>query len=350
MAKSVVGVDIGGETIRAVEVANPDKPGAVILRLGEVPLPAGATKRGEVLQPNTIAASLKELWRIGRFRSKDVVLGMGNQRVLARDLTVPKAPLAQIRESLPFQVQDMLPVPVGDAILDFYPVSESHTAEGPVVQGLLIAAIKDAVLANVRAVQLAGLKTIGVDLIPFALTRVYLPASRFPGTHVLAEIGANTTTVVIATDGVPQFVRIIPSGGDDLTGSLAVALDIPVDQSEAVKRWIGLGLRAQTPDDLRAAATIRDLSNELLTSLRNTVNYFVGTRPDAAVSSIVLAGGGAQLPGFLDALQTHTGLPVIVGDAFSDAAASRSIRREEIAARGLSVAVAWGLATGSSAA
>lgn len=350
MAKNVVGIDIGGETIRAVEVTNPNKPGPVIQRVAEVPLPVGATKRGEVLEPNTIAASLRELWRVGRFRSKDVVLGMGNQRVLSRDLTVPKAPLAQIRESLPFQVQDMLPVPVGDAILDFYPVSESDGADGPVVHGLLIAAIKDAVLANVRAVQLAGLNPIGVDLIPFALTRVYLPASRFPGTHALAEIGANTTTVVVATDGVPQFVRIIPSGGDDLTGTLATALDIAADQAEAVKRWIGLGARAQTPDDIRAAATVRELSNELLTSLRNTVNYFVSTRPGSGVQSLVLAGGGAQLPGFAEALQAATGIDVSIGDPFADAPTSRSIRREDVAGRGLAVAVAWGLATGSCAA
>jgi type IV pilus assembly protein PilM len=350
MAKSVVGIDIGGETIRGVEVSNPDRPEPVIQRVAEVPLPVGATKRGEVLEPNTIAASLRELWRTGHFRSKDVVLGMGNQRVLARDLTVPRAPLSQIRESLPFQVQDMLPVPVVDAILDFYPVSESTTAEGPVVHGLLIAAIKDAVLANVRAVQLAGLNPVGVDLIPFALTRVYLPAARFPGTHALAEVGANTTTVVIATDGVPQFVRIIPTGGDDLTSSLAAALDIPVDQSEAVKRWIGLGTRVQTADDRRAASMIRDLTNELLTSLRNTVNYFVGTRPGTSVSSIVVAGGGAQLPGLVDALRAQTGVPVVVGDAFSDATTSRAIRREDITARGLSVAVAWGLATGRTAA
>lgn len=350
MAKNVVGIDIGGETIRAVEVTNPNKPAPVIQRVAEVPLPVGSTKRGEVLEPNTIAASLRELWRVGRFRSKDVVLGMGNQRVLSRDLTVPKAPLAQIRESLPFQVQDMLPVPVGDAILDFYPVSESHGTDGPVVHGLLIAAIKDAVLANVRAVQLAGLNPIGVDLIPFALTRVYLPASRFPGTHALAEIGANTTTVVVATDGVPQFVRIIPSGGDDLTGTLATALDIAIDQAEAVKRWIGLGARAQTPDDVRAAATVRDLSNELLTSLRNTVNYFVSTRPGAGVQSIVLAGGGALLPGFADALQTVTRIEVSIGDPFADAPTSRSVRHEDVADRGLAVAVAWGLATGSYAA
>ena len=46
MAKSIVGIDIGGETIRAVEVTNPDKPEPVIQRVAEVPLPAGSTKRG----------------------------------------------------------------------------------------------------------------------------------------------------------------------------------------------------------------------------------------------------------------------------------------------------------------
>ena len=38
--------------------------------------------------------------------------------------------------------------------------------------GLLIAAVKDVVLANVKAVQLAGLNPVEVDLIPFALSRI----------------------------------------------------------------------------------------------------------------------------------------------------------------------------------
>jgi type IV pilus assembly protein PilM len=350
MAKSIVGVDIGGDSIRGVEVLHPERPEPVIQRVAEIPLPVGATMRGEVLEPNTIAATLRELWQVGRFRSKNVMLGVGNQRVLSRDLTVPKATLAQIRESLPFQVQDMLPVPVGDAILDFYPVSESNGPDGPVVHGLLVAAIKDAVLANVRAVQLAGLKPVGVDLIPFALTRVYLPPTRFAGTHALVEIGGNTTTVIIASDGVPQFVRIIPTGGADITTALSASLEIPLEQAETVKRWIGMGSNVQTPDDLRAAASIRERSGELLTSLRNTVSYFASTRPDIDISSIVLAGGGAQLPGFAEALQTQTRLPVAVGDPFADAATARALRREDVTSRGTSAAVAWGLAVGRTAA
>lgn len=350
MGKSIVGVDIAASSIRAVEVGDADRDRPVVLRVAEVPTPEGAVSRGEVLEPNTVGAALRQLWSTGRFRSRDVVLGMGNQRVLSRDLTVPHAPLAQIRESLPFQVQDMLPVPVGDAILDFYPVSEGVDETGPVIRGLLVAAIKDAVLANVRAVRLAGLDPVGVDLIPFALTRVLSPTQAQHGTIAIIQVGADTTSVVLATDGVPQFVRIIPSGGDDITRSLAGRLDIPFDQAEAVKRHFGIGPGARTPDDARAVAAVFDTVNELVTSLRNTINYYVNTHPDDVVAGIALVGGGSRLIGLREALADMTHLPVTTPSAFRHAGFGRAVREEDVLAHGDSVAVAYGLAVGSQAA
>ncbi|MEV7931751.1 type IV pilus assembly protein PilM [Curtobacterium sp. NPDC089185] len=350
MAKSTVGVDIGATTIRAVEVQDPDRPMPVIVRFAEVPVPEGATRQGEVVEPNTVAGALKQLWSIGKFRSRDVVLGMGNQRVLSRDLTVPKAPIAQIRESLPFQVQEMLPVPVGDAILDFYPTSEETGDNGPTVSGLLVAAVKDAVLANVRAVQMAGLNPVGVDLIPFAIART-LAKGTSSGTTAIVECGGNTTTVVIVTDGVPKFVRIVPTGGSDLTRSLAARLEVSELAAESVKRHLGmLPLRAKTPDDALAVTAVRETVSELLASLRNTVNYFVNTHPSEPVSEVVLLGGAAVLPGFAEALSDATRLPVRMGNPFAGAAFAKSVRAEDIEVHGPAIAVAWGLAAGGRAA
>lgn len=350
MAKSIVGVDISGESIRAAEIADADKARPTLLRFAEVPTPEGSVSRGEVIEPNTVASALRELWSVGRFRSKDVILGMGNQRVLSRDLTVPLAPLPQIRESLPFQVQDMLPVPVGDAILDFYPVSEDVGENGPVMHGLLIAAVKDAVLANVKAIQLAGLNPAGVDLIPFALSRVLVSRQQIPGTVALVELGADTTSVIVVSDGIPQFVRVIPSGGRDITRSLSGKLDIPIDQAEMVKRYLGISRGAQTADDARAVAVIQESVNEVLGSLRNTINYFVNTRPDQPVNHIVIAGGGARMPGFREALAAHTQLPVTIGSAFQGVSIAKSISEQDVDLRGDAITVAFGLAVGSRAA
>ena len=349
MASSVVGIDIGSATLRAVEVEGADKARPTLVRHHEVPLPDGAVSRGEVLEPNTVASSLRHLWSQGGFKSKNVVLGMGNQRVLARDLSVPKMSRERIRETLPFQVQDMLPVPVADALLDFYPVSETVTENGPMVHGLLVAAVKDVVLGNVKATQLAGLTTVDVDLIPFALSRVLVGRPKLAGTVGLIDIGANTTSVVIAKNGVPQFVRIIPTGGADLTQALRTGLEIEHEQAESIKRSIGLAKQVSSAEEHHAVEIIYQVTSELLTSLRNTVNYFVNTRPEEPVRQLVVTGGGAFLPGLTDALSEMSRLPVVFGDPFATVALSRGLSADNLRLNRSALAVALGLALGSAA-
>jgi type IV pilus assembly protein PilM len=350
MAQTIVGLDIGSTTLRAVEIAGANSAHPVIRRYRQAPTPPGSVARGEVLEPNTVAHALKQLWAAGKFTTKRVVLGMGNQRVLARDLSVPKAPIERIRESLPFQVQDMLPMPVADALLDFYPISESESEAGPMVNGLLIAAVKDAVTANVQAAHLAGLRTVEVDLIPFALDRVLLAREHSAGTVALIDIGYATTSVIIATNGVPQFVRIIPTGGGDVTDALATRLELPVEEAELLKQRLGLAAAVTDSQGERAAAVIYELTNELLGSLRNTVRYFMNTRPRDPVSHIVLTGGGSYLRGLPEALRKFTRLEVVAGDPFASVALARNIHAGTLRASRSSLLVALGLALGSVAA
>lgn len=344
MANTVVGVDIGSSALRAVELSD-DRSRPSVLRLGTIELPEGAVRGGEVMEPNTVATCLKRLWSQAGFRSKDVVLGMGNQRVLVRDLTVPKMSAERIRESLPFLVQELLPVPVADAVLDFYPVAEVDGGSGPMVSGLLVAAVKDAVLTNVRAVQLAGLSPVAVDLLPFALSRAIGTGSQ--GTIALVDVGAATTNVLITQGGVPQFARIIPAGGDDLTTALANALSVSPEDADRIKRTLGLASGAQLPPDHRPAIeVIYGVTSELLGGIRNTISYFTNQRELASIDQIVLSGGGAQLPGFGRALAELTLVPVAEGDPFRSVARPKGAVRSE---DDRTMAVALGLALGSAA-
>jgi type IV pilus assembly protein PilM len=348
MTANVVGIDIGTAGLRAVEVSDAGSSKPTLVRYHEVGLPDGAVNRGEVVEPNTVAAAIKSLWLSGGFKCKNVVLGMGNHRVLARDLTVPKMSIERIRESLPFQVQDMLSVPVADALLDFYPISESEGEAGPEVNGLLIAAVKDAVQGNVKAVQLAGLTPVEVDLIPFALSRVVNRGSKSDGAVVQIDVGVATTSVAVTLAGVPQFLRLIPAGGGDLTQALVLRLGISTDEAEALKRSQGLG-GPMAPEFAAAASVITEVTNELLNSLRNTVNYFTNTRNQVTVTRIVLTGGGAQLAGFSAALGELTRLPVFAADPSAAVALGRDIDAAALQSTRGVFSVALGLALGSQA-
>lgn len=344
MTDNVVGIDIGTSGLRGVEVADAGKAHPKLVRYHQISLPDGAVNRGEVVEPNTVAAALKTLWSAGGFKSKNVVLGVGNHRALARDLAVPQMSMKRIRETLPFLVADMLPVPVAEALLDFYPINESEGENGPEINGLLIVAVKEAVQGNIAAVQLAGLTAVEVDLIPFAVSRAVCRGTSFDGAVALVDVGQATTSVVITLAGVPQFVRLIPAGGGDLTQALVLGLSVDAPTAESVKKEHGLA----APNGHSAEATIiAEATNDLLNSLRNTVNYFSNTRQHIPVTGIVLSGGGAQLGGFAEALGALTRLPILTADPFASVTLGRGVDAAALHATNGAFTVALGLALGS---
>lgn len=343
MSKTVVGLDIGSESIRAIEVSGVGSSRPTVLRYHEVVLPDGAVKSGEVAETNTVADALRQLWSAGKFRSKKVILGVGSSKVLVRDLTLPKLEPRELQLSIASHVQDMLPVPVADALLDFYPTSESGTPTGPVVTGLLVAAVKESVLANVKAVQRAGLVPVAVDLIPFALTRLH----KGTGNLAFVDVGSRTTNVIVTSNGVPQFVRIIATGGHDLTSALSTRLQISMPEAELLKRTVGLDFTVTHPDQAMTVQIIREVTTDLLNSLRNTLAFYANTRQNEPYSGVVLTGGGSTLRGFAAALGEITRIQVSVIDPFSQVTLASQAQQPTVDRQAMNVAL--GLAMGSAA-
>jgi type IV pilus assembly protein PilM len=346
MGKTVVGVDIGVSSIRAVEVSNYGGVKPAIVRMAEQPLPENAVRRGEVMEPGTVSTALKRLWSTGGFKSKDVVLGIGGQRVFAREVSLPRAPIAQLRESLPFQVQELLPVPVSDVFMDFYATHEEDGEQGPQVAGLLVAGLRDSINTKVDAAMRAGLRPVHVDLVPFALSRAILPYRSARGCDVIVAIGAATTHVVVVDNGIPQFVRMIAAGGDDITQGLATRLQWTPLDAERAKRAIGMGSSLMRAEDRPALEVIYEFAGELLANIRSTINYYTSAHAADPVQRILLTGGGGDLSGLASALGELTQLPVTKTDPLAGFTAPRGrrdgARREDLDA----YTTAFGLALG----
>ena len=347
MPRRIVGLDIGSTAIRAVEVEKPDSAKPRITKRLEAPLPSGASRYGEVVDPEAVARVLRSMWSTGGFRSRRIALGIGGQRMMARDLTVPTMPLRRIRETLPFQVQELLPVPVADLLLDFYPTESVVTDGTPMVTGLLVAALKDTVRVNIRAVELAGLIPVEVDILPFALTRALRSDLDSDGVVAMVEVGASATSVVVSRNRVPRFVRIVPRGGGDLTDRLADQLGIEPAKAESVKLGLAMGFEGdEVPDYLVEAATIvENYQRDLLQGLRNTLGYYATTFPEVPLERIVLTGGGARMTGFANALAKLSGIPVERGRPFAGVEVAKGAEVE--VSEDHTLAAALGLALGS---
>ena len=343
MAKSVVGLDIGTSKVRAAEVTR-GRGRPTVIRYAEAPLPVGAIRDGEVVNHDVVVEALRQVRSAGRFTNRDVVLGVGNQRVMVRSLDLPWMPMAQLRSTLAFQVGDMLPVPVEDAVLDYYPTGGYQAENGQRnVHGLLVAATRDTLGPNIAAAETAGWRPLQIDLNAFALTRALSLLGIGERCVALVDIGAKTTNIVILDHGVPQLVRVLASGGQDATDALAAELKIPLGDAEVLKRQVGLGF--QVPDEYRAAGDIvNHVSGGLVESIRSTFTYYAQNNPGGAPDLVLLTGGGTYLNGLGQYLSSVSRLTVSLVDFGSAVTISKTANVAPLQGAETTIAIPLGLA------
>jgi type IV pilus assembly protein PilM len=318
VARGRIGLDVGSTAVRATEVVLGSDPPSLV-RAAQVPLPPGAVESGEVRDVEVLAAAVRELWQRGAFKTRQAVLGVGNQRVVVREITVPALPPKELKQSLPFQVQDQIPIPVDDAVLDYDVLEEIEQDGAKMLRLLVVAAQRDMVNRMVDAAARAKIEPVGVDLVPFALIRAVgqddglgLEDSDLGG-EAIVDVGADVTNICVHERGVARFVRILPSGGRDVSVAMATSLGIPEEDAEALKR--GQPVEGSPPAeqvDNTRRARVAALGDEI----RSSLDFYRAQTPGAEVSSVLVTGGGSKLPGLVELLDERIDAQVQRGHAF----------------------------------
>ena len=354
-AGTITGIDIGSTAIRVVETTRGRRNDASVANFGQLPLAAEAVVGGLIIDPGAVTAGLKKLWSEQKFKNKNVVLGVTGAQILVREMTLPNLPAKELKQTLPFQVRELLPMPVEKALLDFYPLSDP--GKGETVHGLVVAAPKENVLTMIRAVERAGLRVARVDLASFATLRS--AALLAAPVEAIVDMGAHASTVVVHAEGRPLIVRTVPRGGADLTGVIAERLSVAPDVAEALKCRFGLtsvaevqtGQDAVPGNDVNIGplrGVITEAIRPLVSEIRSSLAYVKSVDDQARVSNIALTGGAAMLPGLLDLLQHELDVEVLLADPLRRLNESRKRgQHDELARYRSSAAVSIGLTLGA---
>lgn len=382
MARTRVGLDVGSTAVRVAEVAAGDIP--VIVRAAQVPLAPGIVESGEVRQPEALAEPLRQLWDLSGVKTKQVRLGVGNQRVVVREVALPWLPEKELRGTLGFQVQEFIPMAADEAVLDFDPLGEMDQGGRRMVRILLVAAHRPMVNALVDAALAAKLDPQGIDLTPFAVIRAVGTGDEGldldpSGDEAIIDIGAQVTSICVHDRGVPRFVRMLPSGGRDITLALAAGLGVTDEMAERLKRGepaepqiggVPLPPPALSPAErhaegipnlpspgqteaerrspLPSAEEIRDLALARAVSfvdeVRSSLEFYTAQMPNAQIGRVLVVGGGSRLDGLLELLQERLPVPVDRGRLFERVKSEIELSAEATVEAEALLSVAVGLA------
>jgi type IV pilus assembly protein PilM len=286
-----------------------------------------------------------------------------------------------------------------EAVLDFDPLGEMDQGGRRMVRILLVAAHKPMVNALVEAALAAKLDPQGIDLTPFAVTRAVgagddgldLDSS---GDEAIVDIGAQVTSICVHDRGVTRFVRMLPSGGRDITLALASALGVDDEMAEGLKRGerfggiadavpavgspadgapavqlpppadalpvdtlpsdtlpsdtLPVGAPRGVPGVLADPAEVRDLAlaraGSFVDEVRSSLEFYTAQMPNAQIGRVLVVGGGSRLDGLLELLQERLPVPVDRGRLFERAKSEIELSAEASAEAEAVLAVAVGLA------
>ena len=317
MARRLIGLDIGTNAVTAAEVVagSPIR----LTAFGQVALPRDAMIEGEIANDVAVTEAIKRLRAEVGLRKAPVRIGIASPRLVVRQIEMPVMSRADLQGALRFQIQDLIPIPVNEAVVDFAILDEVTTyanagdpdatptlspsvnSDGdPVMRVLLAAAQQSSVLRLVEAVEHAGLPVESVDLIPLALVRsLGAYATADGGAEGIVSIGGGVSCVVVHEGGIPRFVRVLGTGGRALTDAISVSLEASPDLAESLKRQIGV-----VSDDAvsQAKAAIERPLAMLLDEIRSSLDYYRNQPGAARLSRVQLTGGGAQLHGVRERL------------------------------------------------
>ena len=310
-----VGLDIGGTAVRAAAVDSA-KGGRILRRFAEMPLPAGTVASGEIVDEGAVAEAVTALWKRNKLPNKRVVLGTANNRLVVRRVDVPQMEDDELAESLPFQVQDAIPISVDEAVLDFVPLEQFTTPDGEPMSSILVVAIhRDIVSTLQRVAQTAGIRLEAIDLQAFGLVRATFgiePAIGNP-LQAVVDIGATLTQVVIARGGVAEFVRLLPRGGEDFTEALMDGMGLSIEDADEAKRRIGVaaeGVPEGNDDDAAIERLLTRQGDSLIEEIRGSITFYLSQAGDRELSRLVVSGNGARLPHLANRLGQAVGVPV----------------------------------------
>ena len=306
--QSLVGLDIGSNTVKAVEIVPSANRGYKLVNWGiSAPL-AEAIVDGEIMDRQLVTDAISNLLESRGIRSKNVVAAVSGRAVIVKKITMNKLSAEDAQQAVYWEAEQHVPYDINDVSLDFEILGPSPT-DPKQMQVLLVAAKKDMVLSFSDLIREAGLQPLIVDVDSFAAQNALAANYDFSSDEIVAilNIGAEITNINITQGGVPYFTKDLQVGGNSFIEGAQRKFNL--SQTEAAA-----AVRGESGSEVEVAAVVEQACEGLATALERAQAFLRTSGEAGAVTRIMLCGGAAMTPGVPEFLNRRFGVPAEIAN------------------------------------
>lgn len=182
-----------------------------------------------------------------------------------------------------------------------------------VVTAFLPIQVVDAMISVLRKVDIV---MTHMTLEPIAAINVTVPEDLRILNIALVDVGAGTSDIAISKEGTIVAYGMVPLAGDEITEAITKTLLVDFSTAEELKRW----LSSNSNDDKKLYRNILDKEKEITRDeLKKLVSPVVQNITDKVAEEILrlngqapqvvmVVGGGAKVPGFVESLSEKLGI------------------------------------------
>ncbi|MDD5491811.1 MAG: type IV pilus assembly protein PilM [bacterium] len=307
MAKSIIGLDIGTNNVKAVELAEGSKE-FILKHIGFAQIEAIPDLTNEEDRHKALVKAIKAALPKASLKNKRVVTALSGKLVINRTISLPKGPVMrlareEVKKMIVAEIEAEIPFPVEEAAVDYYTLDDPATTKEEKVRISVAVVPKSEVDKNIALMNEVGIEQEAIDVVPFALMRgISVLKSRLNVETIgIIELGAATTEVVVTKGLDMLFTRNVPLGGNLLTRVIQDILNLDYAKAENSKLKEGL------------PATVTPQFERIATEVRNSLSYFQ-LQEHKKIDLAFICGGGGKLRQVLQFLKEKIDIPLEIAN------------------------------------
>ncbi len=231
---ALVGLDIGSRSVKVAEIAE-FKNGPKLKRFAMADIPAGAIEDGVVSDPDTVAETIRQLFKSNQIKETNVAVSIGGYSVIVKKVSVQTMTEEQLHETIHFEAEQYIPFDISDVNLDFQILGPNENNPSQ-MNVFLVAAKREMINDYINLVTLAGLNPCIIDIEAFALQNIFEANYDIRNENIaLIDIGASKTSLNIIKDESSVFMRDVALGCLQVNQKIMSLLNCSYDEAELIK-------------------------------------------------------------------------------------------------------------------
>ncbi len=344
-----VGIDVGSDTLKVVELAGSYRTGFRLVHMGVAPSPPAVFRDGVPVAPEELGSHIRALLDRTGVKPDRAVMAVGGQAVTVREVRVPPMTKQELTAAVRYEAERYLPYNIKEVYMDYQVLGETTEEGRKMLDVIVVAARQDVVDQIVSVADAARVQLRILDVESFALLRSVVPATANGQTTAVVDFGAEASDILITEGTRLRFTRNIPIGGAALLAAIRDAMEVDAATARSLLEEKGEVLEEGAGTADHAAERLHDIIaphiGDLVTEIRRSLDYYQTRSRAAVVNQILLAGGLARLRNLDRAIGAELGLSTTVASPFVNVNVSgAAFPAERLQTAGSTMAVAVGLA------